>query len=216
MRTKILEGFQPASIYYRSRWDGHGIRLYYICCLLHLPIRYQALPAVRGRDRPARLRVWAGTRAPVTQTPPVSQWALCIQHPLWTIPKNATSCNSCIGILWVQQGNWAPSDLAGHGLPTSFSNYEVSLESICLYHWHQFSFLPFLQVARVLPWHLPPQGRLYILQDSGPCCEWSSWNSWTLAYYSIRVFFLILLTGANRKLRFRELRSVLLPVIPGT
>lgn len=82
MRTKILEGFQPASIYYRSRWDGHGIRLYYICCLLHLPIRYQALPAVRGRDRPARLRVWAGTRAPVTQTPPVSQWALCIQHPL--------------------------------------------------------------------------------------------------------------------------------------
>lgn len=139
MRTKMLEGFQPATIYYRSRWDEHWIRLYYICCLLHLPIRYQALPAVRERVRPARHWVWAGTCGPVMQTPPVSSDGpyAYIQYPLRMIPKNATSCNSCVRITWLEKGNWAPSDSAGHRLPIHFSN-EVS---VCIYHCHQFSFL---------------------------------------------------------------------------
>lgn len=99
-----------------------------------------------------------------------------LMHTVSTLNDSKNSCNSCIRIMWLQQGNWAPSDVADHRLPISFSNDEVSLPSI-LFPWH------------VLPWHVPPQIRLYILQDSGPCCEWSAWNSWSLAPYTVRGFF---------------------------
>lgn len=85
------------------------------------------------------------------------RWVLWVQCPLWMIQKNATSCNSCVRITWPKQGNWAPSDLAGHSLSTSFSNDEVSNLYVSL----PPIFLPW----HVLPRHVLPQTRPHIIQS---------------------------------------------------
>lgn len=80
------------------------------------------------------------------------RWVLRTQCPLWMIPKNATSCNSCVRITWLKR----ELSTIRFSLSTSFSNDGVS---ICMYHCHHV--LPW----HVLPRHVLPQTRLHILQS---------------------------------------------------